>query len=315
MLGRGEIQRERVERRTQLLRPAWADDDRGHVRVCQQPGERERGRRRRAACGLRLERLERVEHAVLLQVQVRLRPQGHARPGGRLFAALVLACEPTAGERAERREAEPFARTQLEHSLLGVAVEQRVRVLHPVRTPVAKSLLEPRHVDVAAAVGPDLPLGDERVERADRLGHRYRRIHRMDEIERDRLDAEPLEAALELAADPFTRQAVVGAVAHRVERLRRQDDPVAHVRPFAAQPAADERLAAAAAVGVRRVERRDPGLPGSVHDHVGFALGLTGAEVRGRGTETPEVAAAEDDAGHLDPAAAERTLLHTGEVS
>ena len=156
---------------------------------------------RSAAC--RLERLERVEDAVVLEVEVRLRPERHPRARRRLLAAPVLAGEPAAGERAERREAEPFARAHLEHALLDVAVEQRVGVLRPVRPAVAQSLLEPGDVDVAAAVGADLPLGDESVERADRLGDRHVRIHRVGEVERDRLDAEALEAAVELAPDPL----------------------------------------------------------------------------------------------------------------
>ena len=39
-------------------------------------------------------------------------------------------------------------------------------------------------------------------------------------------------------------------------------------------------------------------------------LGLTRAEERGRRTDAAEVAAAEDDARHLDAAAAKRTMLH-----
>ena len=132
----------------------------------------------------------------------------------------------------------------------------------------------------------------------------------MREVEVDRVDAESFEARRELALDPLGREAAVGALAHRVEGLRRQDDPVAHLRPLRAEPVAEVRLAAPPAVRVGGVVRRDPGLPGGIEQLVRLALRLTGAEERRRRADAAEVAAAEDDAGHVDAAAAERSVLH-----
>ena len=171
-------------------------------------------------------------------------------------------------------------------------------------------LLEPVGVDVAAAVGADRARVDQLLEGADRLRDRGRRIHLVREVEVDRVDPEPLQARRELAPDPCRREAGVGALAHRVEGLRRQDDPLAHRGPPAAQPVAEVGLAATAAVRVRRVVRRDPGLPGGVEERVRLALGLTRAEERGRRADAAEVAAAEDDARHVDAAGAEGALLH-----
>ena len=60
----------------------------------------------------RLERLERVEDATVLQMAVGLGPQRHPRTRRRLLVAAVLPRQPAAGERAERRIAEAFPRAR-----------------------------------------------------------------------------------------------------------------------------------------------------------------------------------------------------------
>ena len=74
-----------------------------------------------------------------------------------------------------------------------------------------------------------MPLGDELREGTDRLRHRYGVVHRVGEIEVDRVDAEALEAGGELPPDASRGKTRVGPFAHRVERLRCRHDPVAHV--------------------------------------------------------------------------------------
>ena len=138
---------------------------------------------------------------------------------------------------------------------------------------MAKRLFQPGRVDVAAPVGADRPLGDELREGTDRLRHRYGVVHRVGEIEVDRVDPRRwrLVASCRGCEQGKTR---VGPFAHRVERLRRQHDPVAHVGTLRTQPAAEIRLAAAAAVGVGGVVRRDPGFPRGVEQRVRLVLGL-----------------------------------------
>src|SRR5687768_2386536 len=119
-------------------------------------------------------------------------PERHPRPLRRRLAAAVLAGQPSAGERPERRIAEALPRAELEHAVLVAALEQRVRVLHPVDaaaspTGAAERLLEPDRVDVAAAEGAELPLALELGERADRLLERRRGIGLVGEVEIDRL--------------------------------------------------------------------------------------------------------------------------------
>ena len=52
-------------------------------------------------------------------------------PVGGVCVATVLAGQPAARERTERREAEPVLAAERQHVVLGAAVEQRVRVLRP----------------------------------------------------------------------------------------------------------------------------------------------------------------------------------------
>ena len=175
---------------------------------------------------------------------------------------------------------------------------------------MAKCLLEPVGVHVAAAVGADRPFGEELCEGADRLRHWYGVVHRVGEIEIDGVNAEALQAGGELPPDASRGKPGVGALAHRVERLRRQHDPLAYVGTLLTQPAAEIRLAAAAAVGVGGVVGRDPGVPGGIEQRMRLILGLARAEERRRRADPAEVAAAEDDPRHVDAAAAERTVLH-----
>src|SRR5207247_6484896 len=156
---------ERGERRLELCRTPWSDEDRRHARVGEQPGEREC--RRVAEL---LEALEPVVNLVLAKMFVRLGAHRHPRSRRRGFAAPVLAREPAAGERAERREAETVLLAERQDLLLRVAVEERVRVLHPAERAGAKRLPQLVTVDVARPVEADLAVGNELVQCTGRFG-------------------------------------------------------------------------------------------------------------------------------------------------
>ena len=126
------------------------------------------------------------------------------------------------------------------------------------------------------------------------------------EVEVERLDAEPLEARLELPPDPCRCEPSVGARLHRVEGLRREDGANA----AGGDPAPDRPLAAAARVGVGGVERRDPELPGPVHDRRRLLVALAPADQVVIGADAAEPAAAEDQARDGDPGATEQPRLH-----
>src|SRR5439155_22839346 len=123
-----------------------------------------------------------------------------------------------AGERAERLEAQALGLAKRQYLVLGVAVEQRVRVLDEVVAPRPTQELA---VDVAATDRAHLPLADEFVEGGERVPERRVRIGLVGQVHVDTLDAETAQAPLELPADPLGREAVVGRVAlDGVEDLR-----------------------------------------------------------------------------------------------
>ena len=188
-----------------------------------------------------------------------------------------------------------------EHAGLGLAIEERIRVLNPAEAAGGNRLPELRAVDVREAVGTELPLAAELLEDACSLGDRHLRIPCMREVHRDALHPKPAEARLELTPDARRRETVVGAGRHRIERLRREDELLGDTGPLRAKPLSDPGLAPAAAVGVRSVEGGDPRLPGGVHDRKRLVAGLALAEERGRRSDAAEVAATEDDAGDANP--------------
>ena len=272
----------------EMLGAARPEDDRDAL-VREQPREREGGR-----VAAPLERLERVVDAVVAQVLVRAGAQRHPRALGRRRVTAVLAGQPAAHERAVHLEPEAVLRAERQHLLLHLAIEQRVRVLDGGEGAGVERLPQLRAVDVAEAVGADLPGGDELLEDARELGGRDVRIRRVREIEVDALDAEPLEARVDLPPHPSRSETVILALGHRVERLGRDPEPVRLPR---ANPLADVRLAASAAVGVGGVEPRDARLPGRVHELERLLQRLALAEEGGRRADPAEIATTEDQRG------------------
>src|SRR5579859_725091 len=281
----GERLFERGERRLEVGGPAGADDDCGDARLAEQPAER----KRRGIAHL-LQPFERSEDSVGAKVLVRLRALRHARSPRRRLAALVLPGQPAARQRAERREAEAMLGAERQHLVLRLAIEQRVRVLHPGERTGSERVAQLRAVDVAEPVGVDLAHGDELVEDARDLGDRHVVVPGVGEIHVDALGAEPAQAALQLATHARGREAAVLSLGHRAEGLRGEN----RVVPRAPPPSADVRLAPAAAVRVGGVEARDPRLPGRVHQGEGLVLVQPLAEERGSRADAAEVAASED---------------------
>src|SRR5439155_13797557 len=147
---------------------------------------------------------------------------------------------------------------------------------------------------------PDQALPEKVVECLGRGRERRLRIGLMGEIEVDAVDAEPLEACVDLAPDPVGRETVVVRVAaRRMEHLRR--DPQLVGAPLVT-PAPDPLLAAAAAVGVAGVEPADPAGPGGVHDRESGLLVRALAEERRRRPDPAEVPAAERESSQLSGA-------------
>ena len=128
----------------------------------------------------------------------------------------------------------------------------------------------------------------------------------MREIEIDGVDAEAVEAGLDLPPDACTRETVILSFGHRVEGLGRD----LRTHTATRHPLADDRLALSAAVRIGGVERRDTELPGRIHDAEGLFLVLALPEELRRGADSPEVAAAENDPGDLDAGAAELSAFH-----
>jgi hypothetical protein len=144
------------------------------------------------------------------------------------------------------------------------------------------------------------------LERLDRLRQRRIRVELVREVDVDVVDAETVEARLELPCDPGASEAAVLAGVHRVERL---GGDLRALAP-AGDPRPDRSLAAAAAVRVGSVERRQAELPGGVHDQKRFLLALALAEELRRGADAAEVATAEDEARDLHAAPPELAAFH-----
>ena len=215
-------------------------------------------------------------------------------PSGKPAPRAYLPASQPPDERAVRHVVDPVLGAERQHRRLVLAVEQRVRVLDDRRPAVRERLLDPGRVVVAEPPRGDRALGEQRLERADRLGERRVRVGVVREVQVDPLDAEALEAALDVAPDPVGREAAVGRVArHRVEDLRRDEQALG---PAVGAPAADVRLAAAAAVRVGRVEPADARVPAGVHDRARLLLVRALAEEGGRRADAAEVAAAEREA-------------------
>ena len=99
----------------------------------QHPGERESRELDASRRGPRTKLVEPGEHRIRPQVLVGFGPLRHPRIGGRRLVRVVLAGQPTAGERAVRLVGDVEVDAQRDHVVLVAAVEQRVRVLHDRR--------------------------------------------------------------------------------------------------------------------------------------------------------------------------------------
>src|SRR5688500_15709654 len=115
-----------------MLRPAWAYDHRGHLRPREEPGKGERGHGDATLRSYRAQPLEAAPAALVLEPEVRLGALGHTRSGGIGLPASVLSGQPAARERAEGRKAEAVLGAELQHTVFRLAVEERIRVLHPL---------------------------------------------------------------------------------------------------------------------------------------------------------------------------------------
>src|SRR6516225_4040446 len=160
-----------MPRRLQMRRPPRTHHDSVDLRVPEEPRDREGGRFRAAPTRLLAEALDGARRPLARKVPVRLGTQRHPRSGRRRGAVHVLPGQPAPRERTERREPNSLASADGQDIRLGLAIEERERVLHPAeaREPTfradAEGLLEPPPLDVAGADRPDTPIADESVER------------------------------------------------------------------------------------------------------------------------------------------------------
>ena len=170
---------------------------------------------------------------------------GGRDPAGASSAIPAGACSPrryfpvsqAARERAVRRVAEPFADADPERLLLVVALEQRVRVLRPVRPACASAASSHAASTLLPPYARIFPSSTSSAKGADGLGDRHLRIHGVREIERYGIHAEARQAPQRSGGGSAqARDPAVRAFGHRVEGLRRQDDPLAHLWPL--RPAA-----------------------------------------------------------------------------
>src|SRR5439155_16520352 len=203
------------------------------------------------------------------------------------------------------RVVDPELGAEVRDAFVG-AVEQRVRVLHDGGLADSQDCLELLRVEVAGAVRLDQLELDQAVEGRNGLSDWTTRIELVRQIKIDGIDGEAVEAGLDLSGYARAREPVILAFGHRVERLGCELRPDAAAR----RPVADHRLAPSAAVRVGGVEGRDAELPRRIHDAERLFLALALSEKLGRGADSAEVAAAENDPRDLDIGPAELTAFH-----
>ena len=211
-----------------MLGTARADDDRRHARVGEQPRE---GERRRVAAAL--ERHEAVEDPVVERCSygsgrsVIRDPAGAGSP--RRY--LPVSQPPASGLNGVKPRpcSAQSGSTSRSASRSSSEYEFCTQSKRPSRQRFAQTAAPST---LLSAVGRDLALRTQLVERRSGLGDRHVGIPVVGEEQVDALDAEPLQARLELPLHARGREAVVGALVHRVERLRREDDLVADAAPF-----------------------------------------------------------------------------------
>ena len=125
------------------------------------------------------------------------------------MAAPIAAGKPAAGDRAVHLVPEAVLAADGKHGVGVVPLEERERVLHPL---VARQPFELGDLDgFSELLGRVVGRADrahgacphELVERRERLLDRCVRIGRVGHVQRYALDAQPLEARLDLPSDPL----------------------------------------------------------------------------------------------------------------
>src|SRR5690606_29887718 len=213
----GELQRFQVLQ--QLLHPAGTEDHRGHPRVAQAPGDRQRRRRDTRLVGDAGEGTGTLEPLVLLghdlpsqPLQVVPREAGITRD-----AVVVLAGEQAGGQRGPDRRAhselpvqrcvlllDPLAMQQVVLRLLHgrrmqmVARGDRVRLADQFRRPLRGAPIQ------------DLPLPDQRVHRPHCFLDRHVRVGPVAVEQIQALDPQPLQGVVAGLGDVLARQAPLG---------------------------------------------------------------------------------------------------------
>jgi len=214
------------------------DDRRGHVWMCEQPGDADLDRRRvQFGCDC----LDRLQHVEVLCGEIplleTLRLGRTSRPRWQIFFAAVLAGQEASSEGAERHDPKIVVTGHVEILVLKVSVDKVVPELgHPewfvsvlfgpfVRHRHLPSVVElPRR----SAEVVDDPIGDELVERPEEFIDRCVVVPPVDVQQVEIVRPELVERLLDLPPDVFAAEsAVVRAVADREVHLRRDDEIVA----------------------------------------------------------------------------------------
>ena len=256
-------------RRRRSPAPARASSPRRSPTRCP-ASRRARRSRARAACGPRRRRTPRAPRPASRRSSLsrRRRPLSRA-PGGRGVAAAVLAGQQPAREREVREEADPElardAAAPPPRRRGGAGCTRSARDDRPSRAPRRGRLLEMLGARSSRADLAHLALGDELVERAERLVDRRRRRRDGGVVEVDVVGAEPPSEA-----------SIARAHVRRASRpARRRSSPPMSIPNFVAtttssraarERLAEELLAVARAVDVGGVEERDAGVERGVDD-------------------------------------------------
>src|SRR5690606_12445798 len=269
----GQLQRAQVLQ--QLRDAAGTEDHRGHVRIAQAPGDRERRGAHAQLAGQRGEaRGARPQARALAALQALAQPRLAVGARALRDAVCVLAGQQPGGQRRPHRGAHAELAIQRRVLQLDPApVEQVVlRLLHRRRRQVVRArhvvgLAHQRRRPFRGAPVEHLALAHQHVHGGHRLRHRHVRIRAVAEEQVQVVHAQPPQRGVAGVADVLAREPAL----HRPRLLGGTEHHLAgHREPVARQPQVGDHVAhhpLGLAVGVvlRVVEEVDAVVPGRGH--------------------------------------------------
>ena len=288
-LGGGQVQPGRAKVGLELANRTGAEDGRADRGPAGHPRQRDLGHGHAAVLGDFLHGVDDVPGAVgaapVVRFHAALRILAEAGRSCRALVAPVLAGQPAAAERAPRQQAQADVdrgRHDLPLDLPGQQAVLRLEGHRPGHVQGAGQMHRLGQLPAGEVGQPpvaDLAGPDELLQRPQGLLQRRQRVVRVNLIQVNRLEPQPMQRGIQRAGQVARRQpGAVRRVIHRHTALGGQHHGLGDIGRAACEPAADDLLRPPAAVHVRRVHHRATGLDEAVELLVRPALVRLGTE-------------------------------------